>query len=172
MWDCFFFGHHTVQALLDPAVLRSDSPLWRSSDSAASPRYCNLTSISVRFFVTCHYVTLLFVSDKNRFFFLLFFSPNLLGSSLLATTAAASTHIKTTQCQSKQTKTEGERGWERELVGSARTRLVLFSTTKTVCKYSPNPYTILLDTCVRMWMHEFCHPFPLNLFMGVYFFDF
>lgn len=74
----FFFGHHTVQALLDPAVLRSDSPLWRSSDSAASPRYCNLTSISVRFFVTCHYVTLLFVSDKNRFFLFIFF-PKPLG---------------------------------------------------------------------------------------------
>lgn len=49
----FFFEYHTVQGLLDTcgltgliaAVHRSDSPYWRSNDSAASLKYCKLTSI-------------------------------------------------------------------------------------------------------------------------------
>lgn len=70
-----------------------------------------LTSISVRF---CHMslcAPVVLFPDRNRFF-LFFFLTNLLGGSLLATTAAASTHIKTMPCQCRNTKSEAER--ERE----------------------------------------------------------
>lgn len=150
----FFFEYHTVQGLLDTcgltgliaAVHRSDSPYWRSNDSAASLKYCKLTSI---FCDTLSHVIMwpccLFPIKTD------FFLKSLLGGSLLATTAAASTHMKTMSCQRKNTKRETER----EMPVSASTRLVLFSVyhKDSLPMVSYKQDTTRSSSVCKRWMH-------------------
>lgn len=78
-----------------------------------------------------------------------FFFTNLLGGCLLATTAAASTHIKTMPCQCRNTKRATEREWERERAGG----FCQYKTSTVLCppqrRYANNTLIYTQDTTHR-----------------------
>lgn len=90
------------------------------------------------------------------------FLSSLLGSSLLAATAAARTHIKTMQCQCEHAKRVGDT--ERDWAAPASTGLVLFFGLCSQILSSPKT----LET-ESMWMHGFFLSIASDSVLGCWF---
>lgn len=159
--------------LYNQAVLGSDSPLWRSSDSAASRKNI-LVSVAFRRDFLSHvamWPCCLFKIKTDSFFASLFFfipSPSPLGKQPSGH-YSCSPHPHKKQ-YSANPSIQREKGGGVELVGSASTRPALFS----VLHYKDNVHNTIL--IYAQWTLvskcELFHPLLRNLFTAVYFLDF